>query len=74
MPTTAVLGEPEIDQHRIVDFDMLPRRPKGRIAVKFAHRFANCVAHAPSRFVGDTNMALDFLRGDAFYAPCKTGT
>src|SRR5579885_381996 len=48
-----------------VRLDRLAGTAKRIVAVNVAHVFADQVAHAPSRFVGDAELALDLLGGHA---------
>ena len=46
-----------------IDLDCLAGTAEREIAVNVAHVFADQAAHAPSGFVGDTELALDLFRG-----------
>ena len=49
----------------LIDFDVLSEAADGVVTIDRAHVFADCVAHAPSRFVGHTKLTLDGLRSDS---------
>src|ERR1700728_547834 len=52
-----------------VNLDRLAGAAKRKIAVHITHVFADQVAHPPSGFVGDAQLALNFFRSDAVPGP-----